>query len=94
MRLDLGVGEGGDHDDGRLGAAPAQLLKQLQAIHVRHAVVGDHAASLAGRAPVQEVRAGLEGHGLDAVGLDQGRDRLAHRRIVVDHRDHRRLGLV
>ena len=39
---DLDVGDGGDHDDGRVGLALAHLAQQLDAVHLRHAQIAQH----------------------------------------------------
>src|SRR6266508_4415277 len=36
------VGEGGEHDPGDVGSAPAELREHLDARHARHALIGDH----------------------------------------------------
>ena len=81
-RLDqhLDVGEGGDDDAHRVGADVAQGLQQIQAGHLRHALVGDHHRDVLGpgqlqrllgavRQPQREHLAEVEAERVQVVGL-------------------------
>ncbi len=82
------VAVAGQHDHGDAHVVVDEPFLQLQAAHAGHADIGDQAAAALRRIGVEKLLGARERLHRQAGGVDQQREAVAHRPVVVDD-EHR-----
>jgi hypothetical protein len=90
---DLDVGVAGHQDAHGVGRAPPHSLAQLDAVHVRHAVVGDQRGVVVLAQQIERLRAALGQIDLAARIAQRALGRLEQHGVVVHDEDPRHEGL-